>query len=61
MVKAAIVFLVVMLAIGMIGNALSPGLVGRTVRKRFGRAKPASCPRCGRYVIGHKGCECKKG
>lgn len=61
MVKAVIVFLMVMLAIGMIGNALSPGLLGRTLRKRMGRAKPSRCPRCGRYLIGRQGCECKKG
>jgi hypothetical protein len=61
MVKGVIVFLVVMLAIGMIGNALFPGSVGRSVKKRFGRAKPASCPRCGRYVIGLRDCDCKKG
>ena len=61
MVKAVIVFLGIMLVIGMIGNAIAPGSVGRSVKKRFGRAKPASCPRCGRYVIGPKGCDCKKG
>ena len=58
MVKGVIVFLVVMLVIGMIGNAVSPGLVGRSMKKRLGRAKHASCPHCGRYVIGRKGCEC---
>lgn len=61
MVKGVIVFLLVMLAIAMIGNALSPGSVGRSVKKRFGRAKVARCPRCGRYVIGVAGCGCKKG
>ena len=61
MVKAVIVFLVIMLVIGMIGNALFPGSLGRSVKKRFGRAKPAVCPSCGRYVMGLKGCDCKKG
>ncbi len=61
MVKAVVVFLVIMLVIGMIGNALSPGSVGRAVRKRLGSVKPERCPRCGRYMIGPKGCDCKKG
>ena len=61
MIKAVIVFLLVMLAIGMVGNALFPGSVGRSVKKRFGLANPATCKRCGRYVIGSKSCDCKKG
>ncbi len=61
MIKAVIVFLLVMLAIGMVGNALFPGRIGGSVKKRLGLANPATCKRCGRYVIGSKGCDCKKG
>lgn len=61
MIKAVLVFLLVMLAIGMVGNALFPGSLGRSVKKRLGLAGPATCKRCGRYVIGSKGCDCKKG
>jgi hypothetical protein len=57
MIKAVILFLLVMVAIGMVGNALFPG----SVRRRLSRSKPKTCPRCGRYVIGSKGCDCKKG
>jgi hypothetical protein len=61
MVKAAILFLVVMVLIGIIGNALFPGAIGRGVKKRLTGGKPSTCPRCGRYVIGSKGCDCRKG
>jgi hypothetical protein len=61
MVKAVLVFLIVMVVIGMIGNALFPGSIRRGVKKRLVGAKPSTCPRCGRYVIGSKGCDCRKG
>ena len=61
MVKAVIVFLLVMLAIGLVGNALFPGRIGGSLKNRFGVGKPATCKRCGRYVIGAKDCDCKKG
>ncbi len=66
MIKAVIVFLVLMAGIGMLGNALFPGAVARQVKSRlagkirFGAAKPASCRACGRYVFGSKGCDCGK-
>ncbi len=59
MIKGAIFFLLVMAAIGMIGNAIAPGSVGRMVRKRLPKA--ARCGRCGRYVLGKTGCDCGKG
>lgn len=61
MIKAVIFFLLVMVAIGMVGNALFPGSVGRTVRKKLGLRGPTTCKACGRYIIGSKGCDCKKG
>lgn len=57
MIKAVIVFLLVMLVIGMVGNALFPG----SVRRRLRPSKPKTCPRCGRFMIGSKGCDCRKG
>ncbi|WP_216824627.1 hypothetical protein [Paragemmobacter aquarius] len=48
-----------MAAIGMIGNAIAPGSVKRVLRRQLPKA--ASCPRCGRYLLGKTGCDCKKG
>jgi hypothetical protein len=61
MVKATLLFLLVMVAIGMIGNAIFPGSALRSVKKRLRLNKPSTCNRCGRYVIGSKSCDCKKG
>jgi hypothetical protein len=61
MIKVTLLFLLVMVAIGMIGNAIFPGSALRSVKKRFGLNKPSTCNRCGRYVIGSKSCDCKKG
>jgi hypothetical protein len=67
MIKGVVIFLVVMAAIGMIGNAVFPGAVGRSVKSRFFGKKGAStaklptCKACGRYVFGSKGCDCRKG
>lgn len=61
MIKGVIFFLLVMAAIGMVGNALFPGRIGGSIKKRLGVGKPSTCKRCGRYVIGAKGCDCKKG
>ena len=67
MIKAVVVFLLIMAVIGIIGNALFPGAMARQVKSRMrgknrlGAAKSATCKACGRYVIGAKGCDCKKG
>lgn len=60
MIKAVLFFLLVMVAIGMVGNAFFPGALGRSVKKKLGMSKPATCNRCGRYIIGSKGCDCSK-
>ncbi|MES2665248.1 MAG: hypothetical protein V4712_04060 [Pseudomonadota bacterium] len=57
LVKIVILFLGGMVVIGMVGKLLFPGAIGRVVRKRLA---PPACPRCGRYVIGAKGCDCGK-
>ncbi len=64
MIKGVLFFLLVMAAIGMIGNALMPGVVHRQIKKRLGIkklgvAKPLVCPRCKRYQIGSGDCNCK--
>lgn len=59
MIKGAIFFLLVMVAIGLIGNAVAPGSVGRVIRRQLPKA--GRCGRCGRYLIGKTGCDCGKG
>jgi hypothetical protein len=61
MIKAVLVFLLIMVAIAMVGNAFFPGSVGRKFRDKTGLKGPATCKACGRYIIGSKGCGCKKG
>lgn len=56
--KAIIVFLLVMVVIGMIGNALFPGALSQAARRRLPLARTGTCPRCGRYLIGKSGCDC---
>lgn len=60
MIKAVLFFLLVMVAIGMVGNALFPGALGRSLKKRLGMTKPATCKRCGRYMMGSTGCDCSE-
>lgn len=57
MVKAVILFLLVMAVIALIGNAIAPGSVRRQVGKSLGLTR---CTRCGRPMIG-KTCSCGKG
>ncbi|MDP4893586.1 hypothetical protein [Cypionkella sp.] len=61
MVKAVLFFLLIMVAIAMVGNAMFPGSVGRKLRKKLGVKPPPVCRGCGRYMIGSTGCDCKKG
>ena len=57
MLKATILFLLVMVVIGMVGNLLYPGALGRQVKRRLTGARKGTCPRCGRPVIG-RACDC---
>ncbi len=54
MVKAVILFLVVMAAIALIGNAIAPGSFWRRLGKATGMRR---CARCGRPMLG-KTCDC---
>lgn len=58
LIKAVLVFLFVMVAIGMLGNALFPGAISKAAKKRLPFAKAQTCPRCGKYKIGKSGCGC---
>lgn len=57
MVKAVILFLVVMAAIALIGNAISPGSFWRQVGKTAGLKR---CPNCGKPLLGKSVCDCRK-
>lgn len=57
MVKAVILFLVVMAAIALIGNAIAPGSVWRQVGKTVGMRR---CPTCGKPLIGKGPCDCRR-
>ena len=62
LVKVIIVFLLAMVAVGMVGKALFPGALTRTVTRRMrGRSGVARCGACGRDVVGTKPCICGKG
>ena len=67
MIKAVMVFLLLMVVIGIVGNALFPGAMARQLKSRLrgkirlGVAKPPTCPACGRCVIGEVRCGCSKG
>ena len=60
LIKVIFLFLLVMLLIGMIGNLVFPGRPSGLARLRQKVAKAPTCPRCGRYMIGRSGCECRK-
>lgn len=61
MVKAVLGFLLIMVLIGMIGNALTGGWLKGVLTRKVSRGVVDTCPRCGRYLIGKSGCDCKKG
>jgi hypothetical protein len=58
LVKIILFFLLAMVLIGMIGKALFPNGMQRSLRGPASR-KPPVCRHCGRYVIG-KSCDCTK-
>lgn len=60
MVKAVLIFLLVMALIGMIGNALSGGALKGILTRRMTRGMVNTCPRCGRYLLGKSSCDCSR-
>jgi hypothetical protein len=59
LIKAVILFLLVMVAIGMVGNALFPGSISKAAKKRLPLAQNKICPKCGKYQIGKSECGCR--
>lgn len=57
LVKIILIFLLAMVLLGMIGRALFPDALSRTLRKTTKRS--VACKNCGRHIIG-KSCECTK-
>jgi hypothetical protein len=55
LVKAVLIFLLVMVIVAMLGKALFPGAAKRLALRR----KTAACPACGRPQIGRAPCSCK--
>lgn len=60
--KIVSLFLIAMAALAMFGRLRFPGALKRRLRGRFGGrlAEPATCKKCGRYIIGSGGCDCAK-
>ena len=62
LIKVVMLFLLAMVAIGMVGNLLFPGAISRSVTRRMpGRPGLARCSACGRDVVATKPCVCGKG
>lgn len=57
MVKIVLLFLLVMVAIALIGNAIAPGSFWRQVGKATGMKR---CERCGKPLLGKTACDCRK-
>jgi hypothetical protein len=57
LVKVVLLFLLAMVLVAMVGRALFPGALRRGP-SRLPPAKPATCPRCGSFLIGAGPCTC---
>lgn len=58
LLKAVLVFLGAMVIVAFIGRALFPNRL-RRAPPLFGRpSKPATCIKCGRYIVGKGPCDC---
>ena len=57
MIKAVLLFLIVMGVIAVIGNAIQPGFARDQIRKRLGLQRPQVCSRC---KADPSNCGCKK-
>ena len=57
LIKGVLLFLLAMVAIGMVGNVLFPGALRRRVRRGLTINRPGSCSHCGRPMIGRT-CDC---
>jgi hypothetical protein len=55
MIKVVSLFLIVIVTLAMFGKL---GWLGKITPKSLQRDKPKLCKKCGRHIIGSKGCEC---
>ncbi len=60
MIKIVVMFLLLMLALAMVGNAVTKFLRGPPTPPKVGETR-AKCGHCGRTVIGTAPCVCGKG
>lgn len=58
LIKVILLFLLVMAAIGLIGNALFPGRLAGMARRRLTGTAAVRCKRCGKPRIGKADCNC---
>ena len=58
MVKAVLLFLIVMAVLAMFGRLRFPGGRKNLPGKPGPLGKPGTCPKCGRFLIGKSGCDC---
>ena len=58
--KVVLIFLLAMVLVGMIGKVLFPNRMDRLTKLKRKALKAPTCPRCGRYIIGRSGCDCRK-
>jgi hypothetical protein len=56
MIRAALLFLVVMALIGLLGKYRSKPVAKRNAEPAIESAR--KCPRCGTYLIGGASCDC---
>ncbi|WP_050524817.1 hypothetical protein [Pseudorhodobacter wandonensis] len=57
MIKVVTIFLIVIVTLAMFGKL---GWLGTLAPKGLRRAKPKLCKKCGRHIIGSKGCDCDR-
>ncbi|WP_323005910.1 hypothetical protein [Pseudorhodobacter sp.] len=60
MIKFVTLFLVVILVLAMFGKLGWLGKIAPKNLRRGGKNRPALCLKCGRHIIGSKGCECSQ-
>ncbi|MBL9047905.1 MAG: hypothetical protein JNK34_11460 [Tabrizicola sp.] len=58
LVKVIFLFLGLMVLVALIGRALFPSALPRIMQKDKG---PAKCPKCGRYLLSRRTCDCRNG
>jgi len=57
-VKVVTLFLIVIIVLAMFGKLGWLGSLAPKRLRRGGTSKPTLCGKCGRHIIGSKGCDC---